>query len=306
MENNFLELLNNKLNGFDGQIKIKGSSSHHNIFIIGAPRSGTTLLSQLFSGCTDVGYPNNLMAMFWSAPLTGALLSKKFITDKVFTGSSKYGRTSDFREPHEFGAFWRSNLLMPDMDQPNNSHKEIINWNHLADTLMDITRIFSLPVVYKAFHLVWFIKEISTVLPNSKWIWIKRKTTNNARSLLDLRRYLNNDINVWASSKPIGMENYISKNPYLEVVAQVELINSWINSQLSGIDEKNSYSLSLESLTSNPVKTFYEISSWSGVNIIDENLEHAIKNIQAETFKNDYEYKHVKDAYNEFLKYENN
>ena len=45
MKNNFLEVMNKQLIGLDNQLEISGDSKH-NIFIIGAPRSGTTLLSQ--------------------------------------------------------------------------------------------------------------------------------------------------------------------------------------------------------------------------------------------------------------------
>ena len=301
MKNNFLELMNKQLVGLDNQLEISGNAKH-NIFIIGAPRSGTTLLSQLFSGCTNAGYPNNLMSSFWNAPITGALLSTRWTEDKIFTGNSNFGQTSDYREPHEFGAFWRSNLLMNAMEQPDDILTESIKWNHLANTLKDISRVFSVPVVYKAFHLAWFIREISKALPDSKWIWITRNTVDNARSLLDLRRHMHNDINKWASSKPIGIEKYFVKNPYLEVVAQVELINQWIDSQLKTVNKDNWLSLSLESLVANPIDTFEKVSTWSGVKAVDENIKLAAKNIQPEKFENDLEYQKVKGAYESFLK----
>ena len=301
MKNNFLEAMNQQLIGLDNQLEVSGSAKH-NIFIIGAPRSGTTLLSQLFSGCTNAGYPNNLMASFWNAPITGALLSTRWTEDKIFTGNSNFGQTLDYREPHEFGAFWRSNLLMDGMEQPDDILTESIKWNHLANTLKDVSRVFSVPVVYKAFHLAWFICEISRVLPDSKWIWITRNTVDNARSSLDLRRHMHNDINKWASSKPIGIEKYFVKNPYLEVVAQVELINQWIDSQLKEINQDNCLSLSLESLVTDPAATFKKVATWSGVKVVDENIKLAAKNIQPEKFENDLEYQKVKDAYESFLK----
>jgi len=299
MKDNFLELMNNQLFGLDNQLEISGDRNH-NIFIVGAPRSGTTLLSQLFSGCTNAGYPNNLMASFWNAPVAGALLSKRWAGNKIFTGASNFGQTSDYREPHEFGAFWRANLLMGDMEQPDGRLSELIHWDNLSKTLNDISRVLSVPVVYKAFHLAWFVRETNRVLPDSKWVWITRKTEDNARSLLDLRRYMHNDISKWASSKPIGIEKYYDKGPYMEVVAQVELINQWIESQLKEIDQTSWVSLSLESLVKNPVAVFKEISSWSGVRVIDEKLIQASENIYPEVFASDQEYRNIKDACKSF------
>ena len=301
MKNDFLNVMNQQLVGVDNKLDVKGEAKH-SIFIIGAPRSGTTLLSQLFSGCTNAGYTNNLMASFWNAPVTGALLSKRWIEDKHFTGSSNFGQTSDYREPHEFGAFWRSNLCMNGMEQPDDTLIENINWSHLANTLRDVTKVFAVPVVYKAFHLSWFIREVSKALPDSKWIWIKRDTVDNARSMLDLRRHLHNDINKWASSKPLGIEQYCDrKDPYLEVVAQVELINQWIGLKLNEINKDNWFSFSLESLVNKPVSIFEEVATWSGVKTNNKKLIESAKNIYSKEFKNDREFANIKDAYRKYI-----
>jgi len=299
--NNFLNIFNQHILGLDKELELSGTS-HHNIFIIGAPRSGTTLLSQLFAGCTNAAYPNNLMAAFWSAPVSGALMSERWMGDRFFSGKSNFGQTLDYREPHEFGAFWRDRLKMMDMSQPVPGHGVQIDWDGVSQELDNITRVFSRPVVYKAFHLSWFIREMSKNLPNSKWIFITRNTVENARSILDLRRHMHNDINKWSSSKPIGIEKYFVKNPYLEVVAQVELINQWIDSQLKTINKDNWFSLSLESLVDNPIDKFEEVSTWSGFKIVDENINLAAKNIFPEKFQNDVEYQRVEQAYNNFLK----
>ncbi len=300
MNDSLLNLLNDKLADLDSHFNPEGET-YHNIFIIGAPRSGTTLLSQLFSGCTNAGYPNNLMALFWNAPVTGALISKKWIKERVFTGFSDFGQTKDYREPHEFGAFWRSNLCMDSMSQPEASDINI-NWINLKNTLQNISRVFSVPVVYKAFHLAWFINEINELLPNSKWIWTTRKTIDNARSILDLRKHLHNDINTWASSKPKGIDKFLREDPYLEVVAQVELINKWIDSQLKTINKESWYSLSLEKFTKSPIKSFEELATWCGVEVFEKNLKKASKNIKIEEFENDQEYLNIKNAYKNFLK----
>ena len=46
----------------------------------------------------------------------------------------------------------------------------------------------------------------------------------------------------------LGIERYCKSGPYLEVVAQVELINKYIFSQLESLDSDSWVSLSLESL----------------------------------------------------------
>jgi len=297
--NNFLDIFNQCILGLDKELELSGTPNH-NIFIVGAPRSGTTLLSQLFAGCTDAAYPNNLMAAFWSAPVSGALMSERWIGERFFSGESNFGQTSDYREPHEFGAFWRDRLKMVDMSQPVPEHSAQIDWDGMSQELDNIARVFSRPVVYKAFHLSWFIREVSKKMPNSKWIFITRDTVDNARSLLDLRRHLHNDINKWVSSKPIGIEKYCTSGPYLEVVAQVELINQYIYSQLKSLSQDSWASLSLESLVDNPTKEFESIATWSGVKVNHEALSLASNSIAPEVFSDDREYIDIKSAYKDF------
>ena len=71
--------LNENLQKVQQQLYNTITEDQTSIHIIGAPRSGTTLLSQLLLSYTQVGYINNLIAAFWNAPLYGIHLSKKLL-----------------------------------------------------------------------------------------------------------------------------------------------------------------------------------------------------------------------------------
>ena len=49
---------------------------HALVFVVGLPRSGTTLLTQVLAYCLDAGYVNNFAARFWLAPVHGLRLSR--------------------------------------------------------------------------------------------------------------------------------------------------------------------------------------------------------------------------------------
>ena len=64
------------------------------VFVLGLPRSGTTLLTQLLGHSLDVAVVNNLVARFWLAPVTGMRLSRIILGDEVHTNFlSDYGKT---------------------------------------------------------------------------------------------------------------------------------------------------------------------------------------------------------------------
>ncbi|MBU6378566.1 MAG: sulfotransferase [Gammaproteobacteria bacterium] len=79
------------------------------VFVMGPPRSGTTLVSQLLSSTRSFGTVTNVAARFWTAPALGVLVSRALGeggAEFASSFSSKRGVTSGWGEPSEFGYFW--------------------------------------------------------------------------------------------------------------------------------------------------------------------------------------------------------
>src|SRR5680860_357251 len=152
MNDDWLERMNQALRPTEMNHCIAGRRKH-DVFVVGVPRSGTTLATQLLASFAEVGYINNLIARFWSAPATGALLSKSLGIEPSFSGHSDYGRTHRVDEPHEFGRFWRDRLGHVEVTQPYRDHR--VDWDTLLDELDRIGQVFGQPVLYKSFHLAW-------------------------------------------------------------------------------------------------------------------------------------------------------
>ena len=80
------------------------------IFVVGVPRSGTTILTQLLLSAFQIGYVNNIVAKFWQAPYIGSILAKSLKNNQQnlnISTDSNYGFTNEYEGPHEFGYFWR-------------------------------------------------------------------------------------------------------------------------------------------------------------------------------------------------------
>src|SRR5690606_22671196 len=76
------------------------------VFVIGPPRSGTTLLYQLLVNRFDFIYLDNLSSKFYSAPTVGMWLSKTVagLAPRTSTGyESAYGKTESIFGPNEAG-----------------------------------------------------------------------------------------------------------------------------------------------------------------------------------------------------------
>src|SRR5438105_462788 len=96
----FLQALNGVVSKavFPGSPNVRNSTELPIIYLVGLPRSGTTLLSQLVSRQLEVGYINNLVARFWLRPSVGVRLSNALLgghrRDAIELAST-FGVTSD-------------------------------------------------------------------------------------------------------------------------------------------------------------------------------------------------------------------
>lgn len=75
------------------------------IIVCGAPRTGTTLVSQTLIKHLPVGYFNNFTALFPRSPITVSRIFRKLFT-KRFDYHSYYGKTQSFSGPNDAFYIW--------------------------------------------------------------------------------------------------------------------------------------------------------------------------------------------------------
>ena len=76
------------------------------IFVVGAPRTGTTLVSQVLINHLPVCFINNLTAVFPRSPITANLLFGKFLPRREITYKSFYGKSTYFSGPNDALHIW--------------------------------------------------------------------------------------------------------------------------------------------------------------------------------------------------------
>ena len=232
------------------------------VHIIGVPRSGSTLLTQLISNCIDVGYINNLIASFWDAPVYGIRLSQHLLCKHNETDyRSEFGRTNNITDPHEFGYFWFSILKYKTMEQKDKIHEETIDWGRLQLVLKNITYAFNKPTMFKNFLISWHIEKMYKTLPKTCYIWIRRSPLENALSLLNLREKYLGSRRIWASMKPNEYKWLSEMGTEEQVAGQVFYIEKNIKMQLKKIPNKNKLVVTYEELCENPNKILEAVRS---------------------------------------------
>ncbi len=197
------------------------------IYIVGVPRSGTTLLSQLVSRFLPVGYVNNLIARCWRRPAVGIVLTRALLGERAREGitfHSSYGTTHEVVGPHEFGYFWRQWLSL---DAAPNHHlspdaQQAVDREGLRVALeQEILGVFDSPVVFKNVICGFHAALLTAVHPPSLFIHIVRDPYSAATSILEARMLRYGSYDTWWSLKPSTYPFSHRNDPAAEVAQQV-------------------------------------------------------------------------------------
>ncbi len=245
------------------------------LYIVGAPRSGTTLLSQIVSRVLPIGYINNFIARFWLRPSVGIRLSQAVLgsdsRDK-FDFQSKHGVTKGPYGPHEFGYFWRHWLQL----DRSPTH-------HLTDTALarvdqmglkqaleqEVLGSFGTGVVFKNVICGFHARFLTRLHPLSLFLHIKRDPFAAAASILKTRMDRFGTYETWWSIKPSTYPFDTAKgDPAAEVARQVLDTTAEMEAEL-GCQEIQSITTSYESLCQAPDKIIQTVCARLGAMGVD-------------------------------------
>ncbi len=226
------------------------------VFIIGPPRSGTTILYQLLCKHTNFSYINNFIGDWYRIP---ALAAKVYIT--LFKGgnelelSSNFGKSKNHNGPNEFGEFWYKYFSKTHSfkDQNKKSAKK------LKMEIAAITKIFEKPILLKNVVNSMRIESLSNIFDNSTFIVIERDKLDNAQSILNARISLHNNKNhQWSVITP-SMRDNPSLPFYKDIINQLNDIHLNIESSFKRLDKDKSIFIEYEDLCNNTPKVLKTI-----------------------------------------------
>src|SRR5688572_20935868 len=90
-----------------GRADARSAGTGAPVFIVGPPRSGSTLLYDALAESMQFSYFSNLTAEFYAVPVIGAYLSRA-LPDRRQSRSHEisYGHVPGLKSPSECGKFW--------------------------------------------------------------------------------------------------------------------------------------------------------------------------------------------------------
>jgi hypothetical protein len=201
----FLKRLNEDLQPLELELYRDAGIDHPFVFVLGLPRSGTTLTSQLLAYCLDAGYVNNVAARFWLAPVHGIRLARLIAGEKGETSfRSDYARTDGLLDIHEFGYFWRHWLRKHTFDDVVHAREREseIDWDGLRRTLANVQLELGKPFVAKNVLAAYHLDRVGEALEQVVWVYVERDHLDACVSILDARRRYYADPRTWWSYVP--------------------------------------------------------------------------------------------------------
>lgn len=210
------------------------------VFIVGSPRTGSTILYQSITNYFDVLYIDNLSSLFYRNLFFGFFLSRLFFRGKAHDNfEADHGDTSShgLHAPSECGEFWYRFI-------PKNQH--YVSPSQVTDKMVESVRreisalinFYNRPIVINNNNAGLRLSLIRRAFPQAKFIVTDRDPLYVAQSLLKARMRFYGDVSRWWSMKPENYLDLITLSPCRQVVRQHHSIRKTIIDGLVGREDR--------------------------------------------------------------------
>ncbi len=215
-------------NGYDtlakGDDRQFANSSACPVFIVGAPRTGSTLLYQLLIKHTRLVFISNLMALVPKKMILIARLTRRQMQQIEDIKESNYGYVPGLFYPNEAGAIMRKWF-----EQAVSAEEQRL----IKNTVVSLSEIFKSPFINKNLLNSLRLQHIHQILPEARFIYIRRNPLFTAQSIFLARRKALDDEQDWLGPLPVGYQEVQAQPPLYQSLWQVKKVDDAVSGFLS-------------------------------------------------------------------------
>lgn len=191
---------------------------HPPLLVVGAPRSGTSLLQQVLIAGLDIGWFSGWHNVAAGAP--AALVSTRLQSGIATHFRSDHGRGRSLREPHEGATWWyrffpRSPQAVAADDVAPRSRLA------LRRSMSALIQRADRPVVWKNVVNSVRLEPILAAVPEAIVIDVRRDAGDTAASILRARASETGSVDNWWSVEPRDVEALRARSPEEQVRGQI-------------------------------------------------------------------------------------
>jgi hypothetical protein len=235
---------------------------HQPVFIIGAPRTGSTILYQTMTNMFDVLYIDNLACKLHRNFFFGFWLSNKLSGEKPHNNyQADHGRTRGLHSPSECGQFWYRWL-------PKDHH--FIDFDEITPRMVEeirreitaVINYFDKPLVFKNLNAGQRMRLLTKCFPEAKFIFITRDPVHTAQAILKSKRFLGLEDNDFWSIMPPNTQKLLKLDGYEQIVKQVFFLEKQIVDDSALVALGAFYTIHLKEMS---VSSISELASTLGI-----------------------------------------
>jgi hypothetical protein len=270
-----LEQLNTILQGVSiEQLPQYDAPRYPIIFVVGGPRSGTTLIMQWLAASGLFGYPSNLLARFYQAPYIGALIHEMLFNPKLqykndFTDLKPYtlessfnsdlGKTSGAAAPNVFWYFWRRFFDFGECPYLNQQQQRSADTKAFVKELAALESVFAKPFALKGIIVNWNLDFINRLFDKVLFIHVRRIPSYQMQSILRARERFRGDRQLWWGFKPPDFETLKLPTAEEQVAAQVFFTRKAIARSFGAISNERYLEVDYEQFCETPELIYQQI-----------------------------------------------
>ncbi|MCL4289635.1 MAG: sulfotransferase [Thermoleophilia bacterium] len=229
------------------------------VFIVGAPRSGSTLLYQLMVERFDVAYLSNLHCRLHGAPaLVERAVRALPAPGSAFT--SRYGNTDGARAPSECLQYWYRFFRRSPQHVPL-AAADPARLRALRASLRALGRAARRPLVLKNLVSSLRLEPLGATLPEAVFVVATRDPLDNARSILAARRDIHGDYSRWWSVEPPAIAELRALPPEAQAVEQIRHVEDLIRAGCDRLGPERFLRVRYEDLCDDPRGTLETIAA---------------------------------------------
>jgi hypothetical protein len=235
------------------------------VFVLGSPRTGSTLLYQLVAAVFGLPYLSNFVdRLHPTTPALGLVSQAGAVEPGTLSFESAYGKTSGLFEPSEASALMRHWFGGEHPTQTRSARFLDGRREHCARTLATVRAVLGRPLVVKNPWNCFRIPELATTFPHARFVWIRRDIVAAARSDLAARYDYLGDPWAWSSASPANVDE-IRERHYAEQVLEAQYeYNRTIGEDLSAHAPGRFVEVWYERLCKDPSATLRELEPLLG------------------------------------------
>lgn len=236
--------------------------AHPPVFIIGAPRSGSTVIYQTLVNCLEVGFFSNLHEFFYGMPTVVERWYNARARLDCDDYESTLGLTHGWHAPSECGAFWyrfypRDPAVSEDIQL---SQRKLAR---LTKIVARLTAVRGCPFVIKNLYCSLRLSSIHRAFPKALFLVVRRDEIDTGQSLLAARNGRFGQYEKWFSVKPPAALELESLPPHQQVIEQVRRIYDVIDRQRMRIGRDRFLDIHYERFCDDPPRTVEEVREFT-------------------------------------------